>query len=166
MIKKVYNIVKKEILSILPAFLFCLIAFTILNFTENLFLKNDLISTNYNFIGVFFFTAITAKVLIAANHLPFINLFPGMPLIFNIIWKTAVYESLNACVRVLIRVYEINSFSQGFLLSMKKALVQIDFYKFLAVQIWYVIFFFIFITADEIIRVLGKEKIRKLFFGF
>lgn len=55
MIKKVYNIVKKEILSILPAFLFCLTAFSILNFTENLFLKNDLVSTNYNFIwGIFF----------------------------------------------------------------------------------------------------------------
>jgi len=166
MLKKVYNIVKKEILSILPAFLFCLIAFSILNFTENLFLKNDFLSTNYNFIGVFFFTAITAKILITANHLPFINLFPAMPLIFNIFWKTAIYESLNGSVRFLIRVHEINGFSEGVLLSMKKGLVQIDFYKFLAVQIWYVIFFLIFITADEMIRVVGKEKIRKIFFGF
>lgn len=166
MLKRIYLALKKEFFSILPAFIFCLIAFNILNFTENLFLKNDLLNTTYNFWGVFFFTAITAKVLITANHLPFINLFPNSPLILNILWKTSIYEALNACIRVLIRVYDITGFSQGFLLSMKRGLLQIDLYKFLAVQIWYVIFFFIFITADEMIRVIGKQKVRKLFFGF
>lgn len=166
MLEKIYMILKREFFSILPAFIFCLIAFNILNFTENLFLKNDSLNTTYNFWGVFFFTAVTAKVLIAANHLPLINLFPNSPLIFNIVWKTSIYEALNGCVRVLIRIYDVTGFSQGFLNSIENGILQIDFYKFLAVQIWYMVFFFIFITADEMVRVVGKEKVRKLFFGF
>jgi hypothetical protein len=162
--KKILTWLKQEFFSVFPAFVYFLIVFNILNFSENLFLKKHHLSTQFDFISIFFVAAIIAKILIVINHLPFINLFPKKPLIFNILWKTFLYELSCIIVRFMILVFPyfvwINPLS-----SFMSALTYIDLNTFLAVQIWYLIFFFFFVVIQELFNRLGKKHFLQLFFG-
>ena len=162
--KKISPWLKKEFFSILPAFIYFLIVFNILNFSENLFLKKHNLSTHFNFISIFFVAAIIAKILIVINHLPFINLFPKRPLIYNILWKTLLYELSCIIVRFLILIFPYFIWINP-LPSFQNGLEQIDFTTFLAIQIWYLIFFFIFVIFQELYNKLGQKCFLKLFFG-
>lgn len=162
--KKILPWLKKEFFSIFPAFIYFLIVFNILNFSENLFLKKHNLSTHFNFISIFFVAAIIAKILIVINHLPFINLFPKRPLIYNILWKTFLYELSCIIVRFLILIFPYFIWINP-LLSFQNGLEHIDLTTFLAIQIWYLIFFFIFVIFQELYNRLGQKYFLKLFFG-
>lgn len=162
--KKILTWLKQEFFSVFPAFVYFLIVFNILNFSENLFLKKHHLSTQFDFISIFFVAAIIAKILIVINHLPFINLFPKKPLIFNILWKTFLYELSCIIVRFMILVFPYFEWVNPFF-SLQEALMHLDFNTFTAVQIWYLIFFFIFVVFQELFNKLGKKLFLKLFFG-
>lgn len=163
MLRKILLWIKKEFFSILPAFIYFLIVFNILNFSENLFLKKHHLTTNFNWISIFFVAAIIAKILIVINHLPIINLFPKKPLVYNILWKTFVYETSCLLVRFLILLYPFFTWVNP-LSSFNEALSHMDFATFFAVQIWYLIFFLIFVIFQELYNKLGKRAFLKLFF--
>ena len=163
-VKKILPWLKREFFSVFPAFVYFLLVFNILNFSENLFLKKHNLSTHFDFLSIFFVAAIIAKILIVINHLPLINLFPKKTLIFNILWKTFLYELSCFIVRFMILVFPYFVMINP-LFSLQEALKHLDLNTFIAVQIWYLIFFFIFVVFQELFNKLGKKLFLNLFFG-
>lgn len=158
------NWVKREFLRVFPAFVFFLVAFNLINIIEALFLKSKGIPP-FSFYTVFLAAAVIAKILVVIEHLPFINAFPEKPLICNVLWKTFIYEASAFIVRLLMRIVppilESKSFALGYD-AFKKAF---DSMQFLSIQILYLVLFFTFVTAQELILAIGAVKVRKLFFG-
>lgn len=159
-----YRWIKKEILVALPGFIYFLIVLNILNFSENLYLKKNNLETSFDLTTIFFTSALIGKTLLLLNHLPVINLFPKKALIYNILWKTFLYETSTFFIRISILIYPNLSF-ENFLPSLKNGWDGVNFPEFLAAQILYLVFFFIFVLFQELTYRLGVKKMVFIFFG-
>jgi len=158
------RLVKKEFFHILPVFLFFLIMFSIINMTERfLFEKAGL--TPFTFINVLVAAALVAKVLLVIDHLPGIDLFPGKPLILNIVWKTAIYSIITLFIRLAIQLTPYLFSGRDLTADYEKFTQHMNWRLFVGVQTYYFLLFFIFVTARELMQVIGHLKMRKIFFG-
>ena len=93
---------KKELIEVLPAVLYFLVAFSLINLTENLMLKDS--GIRYASFGrVFVGSLIVGKVILVADLFLFVDVFRGRPLIYNTLWKTGLY----AITALLFRLGEL-----------------------------------------------------------
>lgn len=165
MLKKILHKVKKAIVDVVPAFLFFLISLSILDVTEKLFLRKTEIWTPVNFYTILLAAAVVAKILIVLNHLPFMNFFPKKPLIYNIAWKTFFYSFCVALTRLIIFFIPFYKSTHSYSRAMALFSTRFDFTRFFALAIWYVLLFFIFVTAEAFTSAIGKKKVIELLFG-
>jgi hypothetical protein len=155
---------KKELIEVLPAVLYFFVAFSLINLTENLMLKDSGIRYA-SFSRVIVGALIVGKVILVADLFFFVDLFRGRPLIYNTLWKTGFY----AIMSLLFRLGELTLDS---LLEYKSVLVAQDHIlaalaepRFWAIQLWLVILLLIFVASKELIDAIGAIRIRQLFFG-
>ncbi|OGN62386.1 MAG: hypothetical protein A3F09_00810 [Chlamydiae bacterium RIFCSPHIGHO2_12_FULL_49_11] len=146
--------IRKEIKHLIPPFLFFFISFLMINLTIALSFHSRGVAP-YSFLEILLASLIVAKALLVADHLPFIDLFPHRPLIFNIIWKTVIYTIVSLLIRFLLRILPV--------LFKKSEPVEIG--LFFAIQLWYVILFTVFVTFFEIFRRVGFPEIKSMVFG-
>ncbi len=103
--------------------------------------------------------------MVLTDLLPFINRFPGRPLIYNIAWKTTIYFVAAFVVRYLeafIHFYR----QQGQLLAANRHMLdEVIWTRFWAIQIWLTVLLLLYCTLDELVRALGRDRVRELFFG-
>src|SRR5947207_5400718 len=81
---------KHFIQEMIPPVIFFFVSFQLLAFTRALMLKRYGIEVT-TFVAATIGALVAAKVVVLADLLPFINRFPGRPLIYNIAWKTPIY---------------------------------------------------------------------------
>jgi hypothetical protein len=91
---------KKEVLQLLPPFIFFFLFFNLLNTTENLMGKREGLKA-FSFLTVLIASAIVAKVFLTLEFLPLVNAFLYRPLIYNVIWKTFLCGILSLIIRIL-----------------------------------------------------------------
>src|SRR5260221_8515736 len=82
--------VKHLVQEMIAPTLFFFVTFQLLALTRALMLKRYGIDVT-TFATATIGALVAAKVVVLADLLPFINRFPGRPLIWNIVWKTAIY---------------------------------------------------------------------------
>ena len=82
--------IKKEVREVLPPTIFFLIAFHILALFRALMLRQHGVEISA-VAGATVAALVVAKVVLLADLLPFVNRFPEKPLIYNVVWKTAIY---------------------------------------------------------------------------
>lgn len=156
--------VKKEVLGVIPAAIFFFIAFQLLALTRALTLEEYGIRTS-TFVNATIAALIVAKVVLIVDMLPFVNRYPHKPLIYNVLWKTTIY----LCAALVVRYIEhLIPFVRDFgdlALANRHLFDKVVWPHFWAVQIWLLVYFFMFCTTREIVRVLGRERVRSMFFG-
>lgn len=163
--KKLYQFVKHEFLHVLPLILYFFIVFTLINEIEA-FLMEKAGITPVSIFEIFLAAALIAKVIIVIDHLGYINRFKNKPLMIPIVWKTLNYWVILFIIRFLIRF--IPTFKvKGALLKdhLDQFFQSLDWRLFFAVQIFYLLFLFIYVTFYELSNKVGDKKIRKIFFG-
>ena len=160
---KIFERIKEEIVSVIPAVIFFAISFNLLVFTEKLMIRHE--TPAYLSYALATFTAlVVGKGLIIANKLPYLNAFIDKPLFYNIVWKFMIYGSFALVFRICDKAAHIIIAHRGFAMleqGIETVLVRPTFW---AIQIWLLILFSIYIVSIEFIRVLGKEKVKKIFF--
>lgn len=156
--------IKNQFLHVLPVFIFFLIAFTIINLTETYLLKRAGLST-YSFFYLFLCALVISKIILVIDNLPFINLFHNKPLIYNTLWKTVIYWAITFCVRIIIRFSPFLGDHDGLQAEIENFREHFDWYLFYSVQAWYLMLFFLFVTARELTMIIGVKKMRQIFFG-
>src|SRR5580692_3757936 len=92
--------VKHLVYELIPPVTFFFLTFQLLAFTRALMLKQYGIEA-MAFMEATIGALVAAKVVLLADLLPFINRFPGRPLIYNIAWKTLIYFVAALLVRYL-----------------------------------------------------------------
>ena len=97
--------------------------------------------------------------------LPLINRFPNKPLIYNIVWKTVIYLLLSAVIHYLEHLIDFWRETGGFVAGNQKLLSEIIWPHFWAIQIILFVLIAAYCMVHELVRVIGKEKALRIFFG-
>ena len=108
---------------------------------------------------------ILGKAVLVADMLPMINRFPHKPLIYNVAWKTLLYWLMAALIHYVERLVDFWRQTGGFLAGNKKLLAEIIWPHFWAIQIILFVLIAMYCTIHELVRVIGREKVLRIFFG-
>lgn len=156
--------IRKELLEVLPAFIFFLIMFYILVITRALTLKAYGITTHSTAIAVIG-ALIVAKAILIADRLPFLNLYPGKPLAWNAVLKTVVFGIITFLFlfieELLHQSHQYGSIAAGY----GHLKTDVIWPAFWAREIWITILLLFYCSAVELARVIGAEKVIEIFFG-
>src|SRR5438105_10713189 len=116
-------------------------------------------------ISVAVASLILGKAVLIADMLPLINRFPNKPLIYNVAWKTVIYLLLSAVIHYLERLIDFWRQTGGFVAGNQKLLSEIIWPHFWAIQIILFVLIAAYCMVHELVRVIGREKVLRIFFG-
>ena len=162
--KKIFQRVKQEFVNVIPAAIFFLVAFQLLALTRALVLQDFDIWISA-LVGTTFGALVVAKVVMVVDLLPFVNRFPDKPLIYNALWKTAIYMFGAFLVRYLEYLIPFLITHGDIAEANRRLLDEAVWTHFWIVQIWLFVLFLIYCILKELVRVLGRERVRSIFFG-
>src|SRR6266699_3274119 len=155
---------KKEFFELLPPTIFFFVALHIVAFVRVLMLKGTGIAPSSS-ISIAVAALILGKAVLIADMLPLINRFPHKPLIYNIAWKTVIYLLLSAVIHYLERLIDFWRQAGGLVAGNEELLAEIVWPHFWAIQIILFVLIVMYCTMHELVRVIGKEKVLRIFFG-
>jgi len=161
---KIFEKLKEEFFAILPPTIFFFIALHIIAFIRVLMTKGlyfEPISTVSIAVG----SLILGKAVLIADMLPWINRYPDKPLVYNVVWKTVMYLLAASVIHYLERLIDFARHAGGIIAGNEKMLAQMVWPHFWAVEILLLVLILMYCTARELVRVIGREKALRLFFG-
>jgi hypothetical protein len=155
---------KEEFFAVLPPTIFFFVALHVVAFVRVLMLKGTGLAP-LSTVSIGIAALILGKAVLISDMLPFINRFPQRPLVYNIAWKTLIYLLVSALIHYLERLYDFSRQAGGIVAGNKKLFAEIVWPHFWAVQIILFVLIFMYCTIHELARVIGKEKMLRIFFG-
>jgi len=155
---------KRKILGAIPTVVFFFIVFQLLAFTRTLILKGYGIQVS-TFLKATIAAIIVGKVVLLTDLLPMINRFPNKPLIYNVVWKTFIYMVAALLVRYVEHLIPLISEYKNLTVANNHLLDEVVWPHFWIVQLWLLVCFFMYCTIRELVRILGREQVRSMFFG-
>jgi hypothetical protein len=108
---------------------------------------------------------ILGKAVLIADMLPVSNRYPEKPLIYNVAWKTTIYLLVSAVIHYLERLVDFWRQAGGLVAGNEKLFAEIVWPHFWAVQIILLVLILMYCTARELVRVIGRAKVLRTFFG-
>jgi hypothetical protein len=156
--------IKEEMVALLPPTIFFFIALHLVALFRVLMLKGTGIALGTS-VSVTLAALILGKAILIADLLPFINRYPDKPLVYNVAWKTTVYVLVSMLVHYLERLVDFWREAGGFIAANQKLLAEIVWPHFWAIQILLVVLILTYCTMHELVRVIGADKMRHIFFG-
>jgi len=161
---KASAIVKEEILALIPPTIFFFVTIHIVMLVRILMLEGTGISPVAS-MSAALAALILGKAVLITDMLPFIDLFPHKPLIYNISWKTLIYFLLATIIHYLERLVEAWRKAGGLAAANQKLLAQMVWSHFWGIQIIILTLIVMYCTIHELGRTIGKDKMRRIFFG-
>src|SRR5213592_3807220 len=155
---------KEEFFKLLPPTIFFFVALHIVAFVRVLMLKKTGIAPSSS-ISIAVAALILGKAVLIADLLPMINRFPHKPLIYNVSWKTLIYLLAATLIHYLERLIDFWRQTGGFVAGNQKLLAEIVWPHFWAIQLILLVLIVMYCTMHELVRVIGKEKVLRIFFG-
>jgi len=154
----------KELFHMLPVVLFFFVAFSLVDITHILTHKTTG-ARCYGFLVIVMASFVMGKVVLISDSLSITDRFANKPLIYNTLWKTLIYVLCSIWVRVLDRV--VPGLIEGHSVAViEQSLVEeVGRLSFWIAQMWLLVLFSVFVAYRELINAVGKDKVRKLFFG-
>jgi hypothetical protein len=161
---KLFTTFKKEFFELLPPTIFFFVALHIVAFVRVLMLKGTGISP-LSSMSIAVAALILGKAVLLADLLPMVNRFPNKPLIYNVAWKTLIYLVMSALIHYVERLVDFWRQTGGFVVGNRKLLAEIIWPHFWAIQIILFVLISMYCTMHELVRVIGREKVLRIFFG-
>ena len=161
---KLLAIIKEEFFAILPPTIFFFVALHILTLIRVLMSEGshyEPLST----MSIAIASLILGKSVLIADLLPPINRYPNKPLAYNIAWKTVIYLLMASVIHYLERLFDFARQAGGIVAGNEKLLAEIVWPHYWAVEIILFVLILNYCTAREVVRVIGKQKTLRLFFG-
>ena len=155
---------KEEFFALLPPTIYFFVALHIVAFVRVLMLKGTGISP-LSSMSVAVAALILGKAVLLAHMLPMINRFPNKPLIYNVAWKILIYLLAATLIHYVERLIDFWRQTGGFVAGNKELLAKIVWPHFWAIQIILFVLIAMYCTMHELVRVIGKEKVLRIFFG-
>jgi hypothetical protein len=154
----------REFRELLPPTIFFIIGFNLIVLTTNLLLANY--GAQFaNFMIATTSALIVAKAVLVANATPTIRRFDSAPLIRPILFKTAFYWAAVSIVRLL-EEWVRYRFGEHYVFGgfVPNAIAAFSWDHFIAVQLWILVLFLIYVTAHEFNHLFGQGELWHLLF--
>ena len=156
--------IKHEILEVIPPTIFFFVAIGLLILTKRLMLQQYGIEFA-DFGAAVIGALIIAKVVLIVDYFPFINKFPNKPLIYNVLWKTAIYVVAAFIVRLAEHFIPLVVRYGSIREAASHMLDDVVWPQFLIIYIWLSVLLFVYCSLRELVRAIGKDEVLTLFFG-
>jgi hypothetical protein len=154
--------VKRELREAAPAACFFFCGFQLVAFTDALMLEEYGLRVS-TFMLATVAALVAAKVVLVLDALPFVNRFAAAPLVVGIAWKTLLFLLLVGAFKYLEHLLPLLGAHENLLLAHRSLFAAIEWPRFWAVLIWLVVLFFGFCTMRELGRVLGRDRLVRIF---
>jgi hypothetical protein len=161
---KVLEKLKEEFFAILPPTIFFFIALHILTIIRVLMARGSHFQP-LSTMSIAIASLILGKAVLIADLLPPINRYPNKPLAYNIVWKTMIYLLMASIIHYVERLIDFSRQAGGLVAGNEKLLAEIVWPHYWAVQLILFILILVYCTARELVRVIGRDKMLRLFFG-
>ena len=161
---KILEKLKEEFFAILPPTIFFFIALHIVTLIRVLMARGSHF-VPLSTMSIAVAALILGKAVLIADMLPPINRYPNKPLAYNIAWKTGIYLLMASVIHYVERLIDFSRQAGGLAAGNAKLFAEIVWPHFWAIQIILFILILVYCTAHELVRVIGKEKMLRLFFG-
>jgi hypothetical protein len=162
--RKVFEKIWEEIKALIPPTIFFYIALHIVALERSLMLRGTGIPP-VSSLKVTVAALILGKSVLIADLLPFMNLYPHKPLIFNVAWKTTIYVIMASFIHYLENLFDFWRTAGSIAAANRKLLAGMVWSHFLAVELLLVVLVWSYCTMHELSRVIGRDKILEMFFG-
>jgi hypothetical protein len=161
---KLFTKLKEEFFKLLPPTIFFFVALHIVMFIRVLMLEGTGLAASSS-VSIAVASLILGKAVLLADMLPMINRFPNKPLIYNVAWKTVIYLLISAVIHYLERLIDFWRHAGSFVAGNQKLFTEIIWPHFWAIQIILFVLISMYCTVHELVRVIGREKAMRIFFG-
>jgi hypothetical protein len=161
---KLFTKLKEEFFKLLPPTIFFFVALHIVMFIRVLMLEGTGLAPSSS-VSIAVASLILGKAVLIADMLPMINRFPNKPLIYNVAWKTVIYLLISAVIHYLERLIDFWRQAGSFVAGNQKLWAEIVWPHFWAIQIILLVLIVMYCTVHELVRVIGREKVLRIFFG-
>lgn len=158
-LRRVGAFLLKEFREVLPPTIFFFIGFNLIVLTTNLILANYGVQFA-SFMIATMSALIVAKALLVANAIPVIRHYDRAPLIRPILFKTLFYWAAVLVVRLLehwIRYRLSGEYIFGGFVP--HAIAAFSWDRFIAVQLWILVLFLIYVTVTEFNHLFGEGEL-------
>jgi len=161
---KLIEKLKEEFFAILPPTIFFFVALHIVTFIRVLIARGSHFQP-LSTMSIAVASLILGKAVLIADMLPPINRYPDKPLAYNILWKTMIYLFMASVIHYVERLIDFSRQAGGLVVGNEKLLAEIVWPHYWAVEIVLFLLILVYCTMRELARVIGKEKLLRLFFG-
>jgi hypothetical protein len=155
--------VRHELEELIPVTVFFLVSFQLLALTQALMLEEYGIRATV-FLAATIGALVVAKVVVITDHFPLVNRFPDKPLIYNVVWKTAIYFVASLLVRYAEHLIHFWRQTHEFAAANRRLIDEVVWPHFWGVQLWLLILLFVYCALRELVRALGRERVVQMFF--
>lgn len=155
--------VKHELRELIPVTVFFFMAGQLLALTEAMMLKQYGISVSV-FLTATVVSLVVAKVVAITDHFALVNRFPNKPLIYNVVWKTAIYFAASLVVRYAEHLFHFWRKTGSVAEANHQLVDEIVWPHFWGIQLWLLILLLVYCTFRELVRALGRERVIRIFF--
>jgi hypothetical protein len=162
---KVLEKVKEEFLSMLPPTIFFFVMFHVVSLVRVLIAKDTAEFHPLETISLAVGALLLGKAVLIADLLPEFNLYPKQPLIYNVIWKTVIYQAMVMAIYYVERLVDFSRKAGGIVAGNEKLLAETVWPHFWAIQIILFVLMLMYCTGRELMRAIGEDKVRRMFFG-
>jgi hypothetical protein len=161
---KIIEKLKEEFFAVLPPTIFFFIALHIVTLIRVLMARGSHF-VPLSTMSIAVAALILGKAVLIADMLPPINRYPNKPLAYNIAWKTVIYLLMATIIHYVERLIDFSREAGGLAAGNAKLFAEIVWPHFWAIQIILFMLILVYCTAHELVRVIGKDKMLRLFFG-
>jgi hypothetical protein len=148
---------------LLPPTLYFFAAFNLISFTTDVMVHNYWFHIS-SVILASMTALVVAKVVLVVDKVHFIDRFRGRPLIQPILYKSIFYSLVVLVVRFIEKIIDFALDAKGVGDAFRESLYDFTWHKFIAVHLWIFICFVIYVTATELVALLGEGQLFRLFF--
>jgi hypothetical protein len=160
--RRILAVIGHEMREMLPPTIFFALGFNLIVLTSHL------MTGSYG-RQLFTFTLATTgallvgKAVLLANAMPLLRRFDDAPLLYPILFKTFVYWLVVLVLRLLEAAIEGLIAGGGVLAAFHEAEARFSWDRFIAVQLWVLVLFLVYVTADELNALFGEGELRRVF---
>jgi hypothetical protein len=152
-----------ELREALPPTLFFFVGFNFIVLTTNLLVAQYAVAVS-NFMLATLAALVVGKAVLTANAMPFLRLFDRAPLLQPILFKTAIYWVAVFLARLMERFIHFTLVDGGHIGDFFPYLITtFSWSRFIAVSLWILVLFLIYVTATEFAQLFGRGEMRRLF---
>jgi len=161
---KILQSIRTETRKAIPAIIYFFIAFNLFRVTFGMMFVNVGLKPT-TFLSTIISAIVVGKIMILSNYLPFFNIFANKPLIYSTLWRTSIYLTFSLVFRLIEHLIPFVVKYKDIGLAWQNLLDHTWWTRFWTIQIWYLILLLLFVVAQDLIKVIGTDRLRKIFFG-